>query len=97
MRSKHELKCIWSALETVLHSRSHLIAYAFLAFIAFIAFGAGASAAAFFIAFFAMMFWLLDLRKVGDRKCLSRLASLSQSHDRRNAQQGFTSVYLLKY
>ena len=57
MRSKHELKYIWSALETVLHSRSHLIAYAFLAFIAFIAFlGAGASAAAFFIAFFAMMF-----------------------------------------
>ena len=50
MRSKHELKYIWSALETVLHSRSHLIAYAFLAFIAFMALGAAAAAfAAFFM------------------------------------------------
>ena len=56
----------------------HLIAYAFLAFIAF---ALGASAAAFFIAFFAIVVVCGWTCKGRGRKCHSRLASLSQTRD----------------
>ena len=56
----------------------HLIGYAFLAFIAF---ALGASAAAFFIAFFAIVVVCCWTCKGRGRKCHSRLASLSQTRD----------------